>query len=918
MQFFTRLRSGVITALILALVGGMAPAMAQSGAATITGSVHDSAGAPVSGATINISGASSATTQTAADGSFTASVPAGLYQISVTKGGYLAASVPDFAAAAGVSTPFAVTLNQASLESLSTIGRVSTQSGGSRMNTGAAVTSFLPPQAFKDFADPQINNVLQHAPDVTIQHMGSQQDTTIIVGAVQPYETQVLIDGHPLALGQFGVWLSQYFPSYLIGGIETNSGPGNTTTFANIAVGGTANILTPAFTQRTTAELTYGYDNYATQSSHFLGTGSVGHLQYVVGLGTDGINGPYYGTNHCIVAPDNGGANANLNNQSFGIIQTCTSADGSFFSKGMIGKLKYDFSPVTSLETSFIGAWGGYNPQGTAWGLTQGPTTIEQCLTSNPLHCTQPQFGNLIGSTIQGLSWYTGSSIYNNQTLFDAQFRTSFGDTTLLIRPYIGDIEPEIILGTGQTQYPAFFSPPGTAGNPAATAAFNTECANNFDSTISPSGTTTIAPNGQIECYGGAYTTFEQDKLYGSTASLIHSFGENLVNLSYDFHGQSTFAYIISPSNVSVPFSTNRYSTFSLTGDLHLAPKIGMNVGLYDTLWTVNGVKPFSNTDATLVNFTRSVSRFDPHVAFTFRPAAATSIRAAWGTSTTFPYLGQVSGLAAFQNPAQSLGPPFAAGGTLTEKNADLAPEVSLAYDLGADHRFNNGSVLSVDLSDTIIHNVFEQLTSSTINPNTGGLEGIFSPINVAKLEAKVATLKYAYAPLSGVGFNLAAAAASSIASGLPASAYTVGQLSFPVNNVQICGNGVAAPGIPTCIPYLKAYAQVNFHNRAGDFVGLGVDFEGKNNAYFQPPMALVDFTARHPVSKNFEVALAVQNLLNTNNYGTYLSAPNVGTPIVAGTVDASGNIQQGTFVPTRISAPARTVYVSGRLHIGR
>jgi outer membrane receptor protein involved in Fe transport len=254
----------------------------------------------------------------------------------------------------------------------------------------------------------------------------------------------------------------------------------------------------------------------------------------------------------------------------------------------------------------------------------------------------------------------------------------------------------------------------------------------------------------------------------------------------------------------------------------------------------------------------------------------------------------------------------------LTEKNASLAPEVSLAYDLGADHRFKNGSVLSVDLSDTIIHNVFEQLTSSTINPNTGGLEGIFSPINVAKLEAKVATLKYTYAPPTGVGFNLAAAAASSIASGLPASAYTVGQLSFPVNNVQICGNGVAAPGIPTCIPYLKAYAQVNFHNRSGDFVGLGVDFEGKNNAYFQPPMALVDFSARHPVSKNFEVALAVENLLNTNNYGTYLSTPNVGTPIVAGTVDASGNIQQGTFVPTRISAPARTVYLSGRLHIGR
>ena len=63
-------------------------------------------------------------------------------------------------------------------------------------------------------------------------------------GGVQPYETQVLVDGHPLALGQYGVWVSQYFPSFLIGGVEAQSGPGNTTPFANIAVGGTVAGIT--------------------------------------------------------------------------------------------------------------------------------------------------------------------------------------------------------------------------------------------------------------------------------------------------------------------------------------------------------------------------------------------------------------------------------------------------------------------------------------------------------------------------------------------------------------------------------------------------------------------------------------------------------------------------------------------------
>src|ERR1019366_1710771 len=111
-------------------------------------------------------------------------------------------------------------------------------------------------------ANPQINDVLQRVPDVTLQHMGSQPDVSIVLGGVQPYETQVLIDGHPLALGQYGVWTSQYFPSYLIGGVETQSGPGNTTPFANIAVGGTVNLQTVDFTRRTTAEFTTGIDTF--------------------------------------------------------------------------------------------------------------------------------------------------------------------------------------------------------------------------------------------------------------------------------------------------------------------------------------------------------------------------------------------------------------------------------------------------------------------------------------------------------------------------------------------------------------------------------------------------------------------------------------------------------------------------------
>lgn len=833
-------------------------------------------------------------------------MPPGVYRIDVTRSGYSPATLSDLAVTAGSTVPVTVSLNQANLSSLQTIGRVSTVSrgGGSAINTGTATSNYLNGQAFENLANPQINDVLQHLPDVTIQHMGSQQDTSIIVGGVQPYETQVLVDGHPLALGQYGVWVSQYFPSYLIGGVETQSGPGNTTPFANIAVGGTVNLLTPGFTRQPTFELTTGFDNYQTQFSHMLATGSAGKLQWVIGAGVDGYNGPFYQTTQCDVTPESA---------TTGIIQFCGDASGSFFSKGELLKLRYEFSRTTSLEFGFVGAWGGYSPQGTAWGTSLGPLSVINCTNPsgpNTGICTNPKFANMVGSTVNSLGWYPGSYIYNNQTLFDAQFRTAIGNDTLLVRPYVGVIEPEIIIGTGEIYYPAGFSPVGAPNDPG----FQTACGNAFGSTTNPAGGTTVV-NGQTECFDSAYSTFEQDKLYGTTFTYLHPIGDSLLDFTYDFHGQSTFAYINNPQGVSVPFSTDRYSTLSLTGDLHLIRNLGIDVGLYDTRYTVDGVKPISLTNAGLVGFERTITRFDPHLGLTLRPTGDVAYRASFGTSTTFPYVGQLSGLATYEQPAQSLG-VYALGGSLTEKNANLEPEVAIAYDAGVDKRFRNGSVLSLDVQDSVIHNVFEELTSSV--PANGGLEGIFSPINVAKLSTQLATLKYRYAPPAGLGFNLAAAAERSIVSGLPASLYSAGSQGFPVNNVQICGNGVAAPGIPTCLPYLKGYGQLTYTWRDGTFAALGADYEGKNNAYFQPPFTQVDFTLRRPVNQNVEVLIGVQNLLNTNNFGTYLATPGAGTPIVAGSVDGAGNEVQESFTPSRIAAPPRIIRLQIRFHSGR
>jgi outer membrane receptor protein involved in Fe transport len=308
----------------------------------------------------------------------------------------------------------------------------------------------------------------------------------------------------------------------------------------------------------------------------------------------------------------------------------------------------------------------------------------------------------------------------------------------------------------------------------------------------------------------------------------------------------------------------------------------------------------------------RSVARFDPHVALVFRPKSDTSIRAAWGNSETFPFIGLVSGPA-------SISPPNVTytGGFINQKNPNLLPEASIAFSLGADHRFSNGGVLGIDLLDTTVHNVFQSftLTENTVLNGVPSILGVSAPYNVARLQAKVATVQYTYAPHSGIGYNLSIAADSSILSGIPALAYGA-DAGVPADNIQICGDGRSNPGVATCVPYLKGYGQLTYTWKGGTFAALGADYEGKNNAFYQPPFAVLDLSARHPIAKNVDLQFAVQNLLN-NSTGQNLPAPNLGVPVSGDTSSNGTAIQQASVSTFFIPAQPRTVRLQVRVHLG-
>jgi outer membrane receptor protein involved in Fe transport len=239
-------------------------------------------------------------------------------------------------------------------------------------------------------------------------------------------------------------------------------------------------------------------------------------------------------------------------------------------------------------------------------------------------------------------------------------------------------------------------------------------------------------------------------------------------------------------------------------------------------------------------------------------------------------------------------------GTTLVEKNPNLMPEVAHEFDLGVDKRLPGNSVLSVDLLDMHVQNVLETATTEV---NLPSYTYINEPINAALLSSQSVMLKYTHTPTVGFGYYATGTLERAIVTGIPLTAYSAAY-SEPANGVQLCGT--------ICIPYLKAYGQLQYAFRDKTLLMLGADFEGKNNSYNQGPLTLVNFTYSHPVSRAVTLEISADNLLNTNTYDN-LVMPNVGVPQVG----ENNQGQYGAYTTPIIPALPRTVRMQFTWHEG-
>jgi hypothetical protein len=354
---------------------------------TVSGQVTSDTGAPVSGASVNLAGAGTRQTVTTDDsGKFSASLPPGLYTVTVNKGGYQTGS-SDVTVAAGSSVTVNVGLTQATLNNLGVIGRTSsTSASGTRFNITSTPQQTLTQDQLLVRNTQDLSNVVQELPGLTTPKATSNPNQSFIIRGMR-YETKTTVDGHPVSSGTGGAFLTNYSAAAIFGSVDVVKGAGLTGPLAAESGIGTVNLRTPDFGP-SMAYLEGGFDQYsgtlynALIKLNFLKNDK---LSFVLGRTFSGYRGPTFGLqepNFVGVTPPIGGFGPppGLNSA---LVNYITDFSNTYSLNAELAKMRFKFSEATSLSLEFLGLQGRFDPQGGAYGQFYGNVTLPQCLNRN-------------------------------------------------------------------------------------------------------------------------------------------------------------------------------------------------------------------------------------------------------------------------------------------------------------------------------------------------------------------------------------------------------------------------------------------------------------------------------------------------------------------------------------------------------
>jgi outer membrane receptor protein involved in Fe transport len=825
--------------LIAALSVGPVSAAAVQGAATtvaqatttgvLQGTAIDESGAPVVDAHVTLRGPNTTQTTTDATGSFSFdSVQPGLYVITVQKPGFDTASESDLAIFAGETSKLAVTMHTATLTSLRTIATVRSVGGGT-FNVSPASVNIISVQAFNNQGQAQVGRVLNQIPGVqntlpTSSANGSVQGAITVpnIRGGLSFETASLIDGHPLAVGDFGDYVTTFLNSNMLGSVEVIKGPGATSPETNYAIGGTVNFRTKDPTLTPTPYYDVGLYSKGGTFSNFGFADTVGRLGFVFDYATIDETAPLNGYssyfqlygNNAVQGYAGGSSGINVSenspynnayvsntfvpgtstreNNGYSLLACCYTYQGYYDSYSELAKLHYKLSSATTATVSYLGSQSYAD---------QNANTSELI----PSTFAPPAGLGYTGSLAPGSAVNIPNGVYptlaseiNNEPIFQAEMSTTVGNDTILARYYHASIDRLIYEGNANPAVPVTGQYQLYGVNPAAASSCHL-------TTCPP-----VTYNGQTVpvSFFDWYNQYEQDRLSGLSFQYSHPFGDgNDITFSADqTHASSTagsvgapFTNVVSGTNtykaasspvgtpsVSNPGGTNQvFTTFLLRTVYHLTPKLTGTLALYDNQYQNTFPQACLNGSGAIgasctINGSNAVfttnhnTHFDQRLALEYRASRDLALRFSAGSAIAPPYLSLLS------KPQTAIS-CSASTCTFSANNPALVPETAFGYDFGADYRFRDGfTFLSGDayLTDLYNHFLAEQISIGTCGTVTGcpGAAGlpVYQSFNTNLANSRFEGIELSLRRIvpAGFGFDFAGAVQHAYAYNLPPGFY--------------------------------------------------------------------------------------------------------------------------------------------------
>jgi hypothetical protein len=452
--------------------------------AQATGSVQGTAvtsqGAPIPGANVNLSGPHSYSTTTDATGAFSIpNIVPGIYRLTVTKPGYQTAQ-NDIAVVAGAPQVVGVTMPAATFTTLRTIAHVSVNGRGV-FNTSTASVNTLTSADFQDQGQFQVDQTLDEIPGLQIASPSSSANggggirVPSIRGALSD-ETATLIDGHPLAVVDYGDYVTTFLLAPVFSDFEVIKGPGAMSPETNYAIGGTLNMHTKDPTLTFTPDYTFGYLSngsveYNMGVSDTILNGRLGFVVDLAGLAGCGEQEACMRNQSTYFNPESAGAvigysggySGNIagfndskayfgDTESYGylrqgLVACCYQFNGYDDLYADLFKLQYHFSDTTRATVSFLSD-EAYEDQDANTASTLMPVTFAPASGHgyNGSFAPGTQYWQAYSGPYDGPGGTADET--NSEPIVQAEIASAIGDNTVLARYYHASINRTIDEGT--------------------------------------------------------------------------------------------------------------------------------------------------------------------------------------------------------------------------------------------------------------------------------------------------------------------------------------------------------------------------------------------------------------------------------------------------------------------------------------